>query len=270
MPVEPCGVARGLLSQFDCPLRLAVKLQHGGGKVARRAVPDQPVMLKHAAGGHMGLLNARGMELARIGPNTPDPPGGKILRDARGRVIGFGGRLLGDGKPKYLNSPETPVFHKGRELYGLYEARQADAHPARLLVVEGYMDVIALAQFGITGCVATLGTATTADHLEKLHRATPEVVFCFDGDRAGRDAAWKALQVTLPLIAPAILAGFLLSFTFSFDDFIIAFFVAGSETTLPIYVFSSIRRGVTFSLFGKCTVTSAATKTKKANMAEHP
>ncbi len=131
------------------------------------------------------------------------------IRDTRGRVIGFGGRLLGDGKPKYLNSPETPVFHKGRELYGLYEARQADAHPPRLLVVEGYMDVIALAQFGISYCVATLGTATTADHLEKLYRATPEVVFCFDGDRAGRDAAWKALQVTLPLMRDGRQARFL-------------------------------------------------------------
>jgi DNA primase len=131
------------------------------------------------------------------------------IRDTRGRVIGFGGRLLGDGKPKYLNSPETRVFHKGRELYGLYEARQAEAHPARLLVVEGYMDVVALAQFGINNAVATLGTATTADHLEKLYRATSEVVFCFDGDRAGRDAAWKALQTTLPLMRDGRQAGFL-------------------------------------------------------------
>lgn len=131
------------------------------------------------------------------------------IRDTRGRVIGFGGRLLGNGKPKYLNSPETPVFHKGRELYGLYEARQAQAHPPRLLVVEGYMDVVALAQFGITGTVATLGTATTADHLEKLYRATPEVVFCFDGDRAGRDAAWKALQTALPLMRDGRQARFL-------------------------------------------------------------
>jgi len=131
------------------------------------------------------------------------------IRDTRGRVVGFGGRLLGDGKPKYLNSPETPVFHKGRELYGLYEARQAEAHPQRLLVVEGYMDVVALAQFGITNAVATLGTATTADHLEKLYRAAPEVVFCFDGDRAGRDAAWKALQTALPLLRDGRQARFL-------------------------------------------------------------
>ncbi len=131
------------------------------------------------------------------------------IRDTRGRVVGFGGRLLGDGKPKYLNSPETPVFHKGRELYGLYEARQADANPTRLLVVEGYMDVVALAQYGIDNAVATLGTATTSDHLEKLYRATPEVVFCFDGDRAGRDAAWKALQTALPLMRDGRQARFL-------------------------------------------------------------
>jgi DNA primase len=131
------------------------------------------------------------------------------IRDARGRVTGFGGRVLDDSKPKYLNSPETPIFHKGRELYGLFEARKADAHPARLLVVEGYMDVVALAQFGITEAVATLGTATTSEHLEKLYRASPEVVFCFDGDRAGRDAAWKALQTALPLLRDGRQARFL-------------------------------------------------------------
>ncbi len=131
------------------------------------------------------------------------------IHDTRGRVIGFGGRVLGDAKPKYLNSPETPVFHKGRELYGLYEARQADAHPARLLVVEGYMDVVALAQFGIVNTVATLGTATTTEHLEKLYRATAELVFCFDGDRAGRDAAWKALQTALPQMRDGRQARFL-------------------------------------------------------------
>jgi DNA primase len=120
------------------------------------------------------------------------------IRDRRGRVIGFGGRILGDGKPKYLNSPETPVFHKGRELYGLYDTLQAHKNPERLLVVEGYMDVIALAQFGITYAVATLGTATTSDHLRLLQRSAPELVFCFDGDRAGRAAAWKALETALP------------------------------------------------------------------------
>lgn len=121
------------------------------------------------------------------------------IRDRRGRVIGFGGRLLGDGQPKYLNSPETPLFHKGRELYGLYELLQSTRKITSVIVVEGYMDVIALAQFGITNAVATLGTATTSEHLQQLLRTAPEVVFCFDGDRAGRDAAWKALVTALPL-----------------------------------------------------------------------
>ncbi|MEJ2441184.1 MAG: DNA primase [Gammaproteobacteria bacterium] len=123
------------------------------------------------------------------------------IRDSRGRVIGFGGRVINpDDAPKYLNSPETPLFHKGRELYGLYEVRQALRHIERLLVVEGYMDVIALAQQGIDYAVATLGTATTAEHVQKLFRLTNEVVFCFDGDRAGRDAAWRALQNALPVL----------------------------------------------------------------------
>jgi DNA primase len=120
------------------------------------------------------------------------------IRDGRGRVVGFGGRVLGDAKPKYLNSPETPVFHKGRELYGLYEAKRTPGTIERLLVVEGYMDVIALAQNGIRNAVATLGTATTTEHLDRLFKTAPEVVFCFDGDRAGREAAWKALNTTLP------------------------------------------------------------------------
>ncbi len=122
------------------------------------------------------------------------------IRDRRGRVIAFGGRILGDGKPKYLNSPETPLFHKGRALYGLYEARQANRRLDRLLVVEGYMDVVALAQFGLRNAVATLGTATTAQHLEQLFRLVPTVVFCFDGDRAGREAAWRALENMLPIM----------------------------------------------------------------------
>jgi DNA primase len=121
------------------------------------------------------------------------------IRDSRGRVLAFGGRVLDQGEPKYLNSPETPLFHKGRELYGLYEARQARADFKRLLVVEGYMDVVRLHQAGITHAVATLGTATTQEHLNKIFRMTSEVVFCFDGDRAGRQAAWRALENALPL-----------------------------------------------------------------------
>ncbi|KHT36033.1 DNA primase [Pectobacterium carotovorum] len=122
------------------------------------------------------------------------------IRDKRGRVIAFGGRVLGDGTPKYLNSPETEIFHKGRQLYGLYEAQQNHAELKRLLVVEGYMDVVALAQFGIDYAVASLGTSTTADHIQLLFRATDLVVCCYDGDRAGREAAWRALETALPYL----------------------------------------------------------------------
>ncbi|MBA5601710.1 DNA primase [Pectobacterium aroidearum] len=122
------------------------------------------------------------------------------IRDKRGRVIAFGGRVLGDGTPKYLNSPETEIFHKGRQLYGLYEAQQSHAELKRLLVVEGYMDVVALAQFGIDYAVASLGTSTTADHIQLLFRATDLVVCCYDGDRAGREAAWRALETALPYL----------------------------------------------------------------------
>jgi len=122
------------------------------------------------------------------------------IRDSRGRTLAFGGRVLGDDKPKYLNSPETPVFHKSAELYGLYEARRSGEKFSRLLLVEGYMDVIALAQMGIRNAVATLGTATSARHLQRLFRSVSEVVFCFDGDEAGRTAAWRALETTLPLM----------------------------------------------------------------------
>lgn len=119
------------------------------------------------------------------------------IRDARGRTIGFGGRVLDKGEPKYMNSPETELFHKGRELYGLYEARQATRTLSQLLIVEGYMDVVRLHQAGITYAVATLGTATTPEHLTRVFRICNEVVFCFDGDRAGRAAAWKALENSL-------------------------------------------------------------------------
>jgi DNA primase len=118
---------------------------------------------------------------------------------ARGAVIGFGGRVMGDGEPKYLNSPETPLFEKGREVYGLVQARDAIRTAGRVLVVEGYMDVVALAQFGVGYAVATLGTATTPVHVTRLLRLADEIVFCFDGDAAGRKAAWRALEVGLPL-----------------------------------------------------------------------
>jgi len=123
------------------------------------------------------------------------------IRDTRGRVIGFGGRVMGqaDG-PKYLNSPETPVFHKGKELYGLFEARNALRRIDELIVVEGYMDVVALAQAGVANAVASLGTSTTGDHFQKLYRYCESVVCCFDGDEAGRRAAWKALENALPVL----------------------------------------------------------------------
>ena len=120
------------------------------------------------------------------------------IRDKRGRVIGFGGRVLGNDTPKYLNSPETPIFHKGRQLYGLYEALKNHPEPKRLLVVEGYMDVVALAQFGVDYAVASLGTSTTAEHIQLLFRSTDNVICCYDGDRAGREAAWRALETALP------------------------------------------------------------------------
>jgi DNA primase len=129
--------------------------------------------------------------------------------DGRGNVIGFGGRVLDKGEPKYLNSPETPVFEKGRELYGFYQARQAIRESGRVLVVEGYMDVVALAQHGIGYAVATLGTATTAVHVQKLLRQVDELVFCFDGDAAGRKGAWRALEVSLPELADGKRVSFL-------------------------------------------------------------
>jgi len=123
------------------------------------------------------------------------------ILNARGLVIGFGGRVLDKGEPKYLNSPETPLFEKGREVYGLVQARDAIRAAGRVLVVEGYMDVVALAQFGVGYAVATLGTATTPAHVTKLLKLADELVFSFDGDAAGRKAAWRALEVSLPLAA---------------------------------------------------------------------
>lgn len=131
------------------------------------------------------------------------------IKDARGRVIAFGGRILGDGKPKYLNSPETPVFHKIQELYGLYEARQHHRDLQEVIVVEGYMDVIALAQHGLRNAVATLGTATSEDHIKRLFRLVPSILFCFDGDAAGRNAAWRALGSALSQLKDGLRIRFL-------------------------------------------------------------
>ncbi|WP_159739288.1 DNA primase [Vibrio atypicus] len=146
------------------------------------------------------MLVSGGMLIENDKGNRYDRFRGRVMfpiRDRRGRVIGFGGRVLGDGTPKYLNSPETPIFHKGKELYGLYEVMQAHREPSQILVVEGYMDVVALAQYGVDYSVASLGTSTTGDHVQLLFRQTNTVVCCYDGDRAGREAAWRALENAL-------------------------------------------------------------------------
>ncbi|MFU8790412.1 MAG: DNA primase [Methylobacter sp.] len=142
------------------------------------------------------LLEA-GLLVAKEGGQPYDRFRGRLMfpiRDKRARIIGFGGRVLDDSLPKYLNSPETSLFHKGKEVYGLYELLEKNAKPQRILIVEGYMDVIALAQFGIHYAVAALGTAASQAHLDLLFRFSPELVFCFDGDKAGREAAWRAME----------------------------------------------------------------------------
>jgi len=172
--------------------------------------------LGFAPSGWDSLINALGssddalLRLARTGMIIKRDSGGYYdrfrdriifpIRDQRGRAIGVGGRVLGDETPKYLNSPETAIFHKGRELYGLYLAKRKLKDLERVFVVEGYMDVLALAQFGIQNTVATLGTAVTPDHLDRLFKVCPQLVFCFDGDAAGQKAAWRALEIALPLI----------------------------------------------------------------------
>jgi DNA primase len=161
----------------------------GGTEDARKALTD------------LGLIVERERGQIRDGERHYDRFRDRIMfpiRDGRGRIIAFGGRILDQGEPKYLNSPETVLFHKGRELYALYEARRSRTNLKRLLIVEGYMDAVRLHQFGITYAVATLGTATTPEHLKRIFRLVNEVVFAFDGDRAGRAAAWRALQHALP------------------------------------------------------------------------
>ena len=157
-------------------------------------------------------LISNGMLIERDDGRTYDRFRDRIMfpiRDIKGRTIAFGGRVLGDEKPKYLNSPETPVFQKNRELYGLYEARKIRQKLTRLLIVEGYMDVVALAQYGIHYAVATLGTATSEHHLHRLYRMVPEVVFCFDGDEAGKNAAARAMETVLPVLEDGRQARFL-------------------------------------------------------------
>src|SRR5512142_1337209 len=166
--------------------------------------PDHWDALKSALGtsaARIALLEKTGMLTSGERGSSYDRFRDRVMfpiQDRRGRVIAFGGRVLGDEKPKYLNSPETPLFHKGRELFALWQVRQAHSKIPRLIVVEGYMDVIALFQHGVTQAVATLGTATTRDHAELLFRNCADVYFCFDGDRAGRQAAWRAVESVLP------------------------------------------------------------------------
>ncbi len=185
--------ARGLTGEIAARFRIGFAPDDWQG--LRNAFPDYE---------HKSLVDA-GLVIANEGKRY-DRFRDRIMfpiLNARGAVIGFGGRVLGDGEPKYLNSPETPLFEKGREVYGVVQARDAVRAGGRVLVVEGYMDVVALAQFGVGYAVATLGTATTPVHVSKLLRLADELVFAFDGDKAGRKAAWRALEVSLPLATDA-------------------------------------------------------------------
>ncbi len=173
-----------------------------GGEIAKKFLlgyaPDQWQTLD-AQFSQKTLLEA-GLLVKKDGGGCYDRFRGRVMfpiRDRRGRVVGFGGRVLDDSLPKYLNSPETPVFQKNREVYGLHELLEKNSKPRRILVVEGYMDVIALHQYGIDYSVAVLGTAISTTHLDLLFRFTSELVFCFDGDSAGRQAAWRAVEAVL-------------------------------------------------------------------------
>ncbi|MGH8182093.1 MAG: DNA primase [Rhodanobacteraceae bacterium] len=202
-PAQAYCKKRGL--DKDIIERFRIGWAPGGWDAVKRALGTSDTKTK--------LLEQAGMLSAGDGGKRYDRFRERLMfpiMDRRGRVIAFGGRIItsasnahsadtarGEG-PKYLNSPETPLFHKGRELFALWQVRQANSKLARLIVVEGYMDVVALHQAGITQAVATLGTATTNEHAELLFRAAPDVYFCFDGDRAGRGAAWRALESVLP------------------------------------------------------------------------
>mgnify|MGYP001182022405 CR=1 FL=1 len=219
---EQSGESRELYSALEAAARFFVQQLQGSAKAReyldRRGVDAENRTrfgIGYAPDGFNGLKDALGTDERRL--SLLDKTGmlskndsGRIydkfrdrvmfpIHDRRGRVIAFGGRVLDkDDGPKYLNSPETALFHKGRELYGLWQVRQAHSKIPRLIVVEGYMDVVALFQYGVDTAVATLGTATTPDHAELLFRNAADVFFCFDGDRAGRGAAWKALESVLP------------------------------------------------------------------------
>lgn len=177
---------RGVTGQIAKTFRLGYAVE--AWDALRKQFPAQALL-------DVGLLvqNDSGTQYDRFRGRVMFP-----IRDKRGRVVGFGGRVLDDSQPKYLNSPESSVFSKGQHVYGLYELLTKRAKPERILVVEGYMDVIALAQFGIHYAVATLGTATSKTHIDSLFRVVAELVFCFDGDKAGQQAAWRATEAALP------------------------------------------------------------------------
>jgi len=181
------GLDKGVIERFR------IGWAPGGWDAVKRALGTSDTRVKMLEQAGMLSTGEKGKQYDRFRERLMFP-----ILDRRGRVIAFGGRILeGDG-PKYLNSPETPLFHKGRELFALWQVRQANTKLERLIVVEGYMDVVSLHQAGVTQAVATLGTATTNEHAELLFRAAPDVFFCFDGDRAGRSAAWRALESVLP------------------------------------------------------------------------
>jgi DNA primase len=180
---------RGLTGEVAA--RFGIGYAPAGWQALAEVFPEYDAPALEAAG--LVIVGDQGRRYDRFRDRIMFP-----ILDTRGEVIGFGGRVLDQGEPKYLNSPETPIFSKGRELYGLTQARRAIREAGRILVVEGYMDVVALAQFGVAYAVATLGTSTTPVHAQKLFRQAEQIVFCFDGDAAGRKAAWRALENTLP------------------------------------------------------------------------
>ena len=186
--VEKRGIADEIVERY------AIGYAPDGFSALRDALGTDPRRMQLLERGGLFSKNDKGHVYDKFRDRLMFP-----IHDRRGRTIAFGGRVIDpEDSPKYLNSPETALFHKGRELYGLWQAKQANAKLDRLIVVEGYMDVVALAQYGVSQAVATLGTATTPDHAELLFRNAPDVYFCFDGDRAGRSAAWKALESVLP------------------------------------------------------------------------
>ena len=186
--VERRGIDAGIVARYT------IGYAPDGFSALRDALGTDPRRMQLLERGGMFSRNDRGNVYDKFRDRLMFP-----IHDRRGRTIAFGGRVIdADDSPKYLNSPETPLFSKGRELYGLWQAKQANSKLERLIVVEGYMDVVALAQYGVSQAVATLGTATTPDHAELLFRNAPDVYFCFDGDRAGRAAAWKAMESVLP------------------------------------------------------------------------